>query len=105
MAKGHIRQRGPNAWELKYDVGIDPVTKRRITRFKTIHGAKRDAQRALRDALTALDGGTYVDPTKMTVAEWLEKWLIEAKSSVGRKTWERYSEIAKAHLMPALGAI
>jgi hypothetical protein len=43
MAKGHIRARGPGAWELKYDIGVDPATGRRITRFKTVHGAKRDA--------------------------------------------------------------
>ena len=30
MAKGHIRARGPGAWELKYDIGVDPVTGRRI---------------------------------------------------------------------------
>jgi integrase len=105
MAKGHIRQRGPNTFEIKYDTGIDPVTKRRSTKFKTIHGAKRDAQRALRDALTAIDSGTYADPTKMTLTAWLEQWLVEAKGTVGRKTWERYSEITKVHLMPALGTI
>ena len=24
MAKGHIRARGPGAWELKYDIGVEP---------------------------------------------------------------------------------
>jgi len=27
--KGHIRARGPGAWELKYDIGPDPVTGKR----------------------------------------------------------------------------
>ena len=51
MAKGHIRARGPGAWELKYDIGVNPVTGRRITKYKTVHGAKRDAQRELRTIL------------------------------------------------------
>ena len=105
MAKGHIRARGLGAWELKYDTGIDPVTGRRVTRFKTVRGAKRDAQRELRAILTAVDGGTYADPTKMTVAVWLQQWLDEAQHGVTRKTHERYKEIVTLHLIPALGSM
>jgi integrase len=105
MAKGHIRARGPGAWELKYDTGIDPVTGRRVTRFKTVRGAKRDAQRELRAILTAIDGGTYAAPTKMTVAVWLQQWLDEAQHGVTRKTHERYKEIVTLHLIPALGSM
>jgi integrase len=105
MAKGHIRARGPNSWELKYDAGTDPATGRRITRFKTVRGAKRDAQRELRVILTSVDGGTYADPSKMTLAAWLLQWLVEAQHGVGRKTLQRYREIVELHLIPALGAI
>ena len=105
MAKGHIRARGPGAWELKYDVGVNAATGRRITKFKTVHGAKRDAQRELRAILTALDSGTYADPSKMTVGQWLQQWLEEAHYGVARKTLQRYREIVDLHLMPALGAI
>jgi integrase len=105
MAKGHIRARGPGAWELKYDVGLNPATGRRITRFKTVHGAKRDAQRELRAILTALDAGAYADPRKLTVGQWLNQWLAEAQHVVARKTLERYREIVDRHLVPALGAI
>ena len=102
MAKGHIRQRGPGAWELKYDVGLDPVTGRRVTKTKTVHGAKRDAQRELRAVLTALDGGTYADPSKLTVAQWLAQWLDEAQHGVAPKTLQRYREIVDLHLCPPL---
>ena len=105
MAKGHIRARGPGAWELKFDSGVDPVTGQRITRYKTVHGAKRDAQRELRTILTSIDGGTFADPNKMMLAEWLRQWLAEAQHSVARKTLERYREIVELHLIPALGAV
>ena len=105
MAKGHIRARGPGAWELKYDIGVNSATGRRITRFRTVHGAKRDAQRELRAILTALDAGAYADPRKLTVGQWLSQWLEEAKHVVARKTLERYREIVDRHLVPALGAI
>jgi integrase len=105
VAKGHIRARGPGAWELKYDAGIDPATGRRITKYKTVRGAKRDAQRELRTVLTSIDGGTFTDPSKMMLAEWLRQWLAEAQHSVARKTLERYREIVELHLVPGLGAI
>jgi integrase len=105
MAKGHIRARGPGAWELKFDAGIDPLSGRRITKYRTVRGAKRDAQRELRAILTALDSSTYADPGKITVGQWLAQWLDEAQHAVARKTLERYREIVDRHLIPALGAI
>lgn len=105
MSAGHIRQRGPNAWELKYDVGRDPLTNRRIVRYKTVHGRKSDAQRELRGLLSAVDSGTHVDPSKLTLGAWLAQWLEEARHNTSPKTHERYAEIVVKHLVPALGAV
>jgi len=105
MAEGHIRARGAGAWELKYDIGTDPATGRRITRYRTVRGSKRDAQRELRSLLTAVETGTHADSGKMTVGQWLQQWLDEAQHSVARKTLQRYREIVDLHLTPALGAI
>jgi integrase len=105
MAKGHIRARGPCAWELKYDVGIDPVSNKRITKFRTVRGSKRDAQRELRDILTAVDAGTLADAGKITVGAWLQTWLAEAKHNVAPTTFQRYREIVDKHLTPALGNV
>jgi integrase len=105
MSAGHIRPRGPGAWELKYDIGRDPRTGKRTTKYKTVHGAKRDAQRELRNLLGAVDRGVVADAGKMTVGQWLGRWLAEAKHTTSPKTHERYSEIVSKHLVPALGAI
>jgi integrase len=104
MSGGHIRARGPGAWELKYDVGRDPKTGRRITRYKTVRGGKKDAQRELRELLGAVDRGMVADAGKMTVGAWLAQWIEEARHTVSLKTHERYSEIVSQHLLPALGA-
>jgi hypothetical protein len=29
---GHIRRRGERSWEIKFDLGIDPVTAKRLVR-------------------------------------------------------------------------
>ena len=105
MSAGHIRARGPGAWELKYDLGRDPITGKRQVRYKTVRGTKRDAQRELRELLGAVDKGRHVDPGKLTVGAWLGQWLEEARHNVSPKTHERYAEIVHKHLVPALGAI
>ena len=106
MSAGHIRPRGPGAWELKYDIGRDPKTGRRITKYKTVHGGKREAQTELRRLLGTVDVGQHVDPGKLTVGQWLGgQWLQEARHTVSRKTHERYAGIVNQHLIPALGSM
>jgi integrase len=105
MSAGHIRPRGPGSWELKYDIGRDPITGNRTIKYRTIRGTKRDAQRALRELLGQVDKGQHVDPGKITLGEWLTTWLEEARHVCSGKTHERYTEIVNKHLVPALGAI
>ena len=105
MSAGHIRPRGPGAWELKYDLDRDPIIGKRQIRYATVRGSKRDAQQELRRLLGAVDKGQHVDPGKLTVGAWLGQWLEEARHNVSPKTHERYSEIVNKHLVPALGAI
>src|SRR5262249_39556137 len=41
---------------------------------------------------------------KMTLTDYLNRWLSEyAKHNVAPKTFERYDEIVRLHLIPALG--
>ena len=86
MSNGHIRPRGKGAWELKFDIGLDPLTGRRVTKYVTVKGAKRDAQRELRRRLDAVDQGLNADPGKLTVGDWLTKWLDLARNEVSPKT-------------------
>jgi hypothetical protein len=66
--KGHIRRRGENSWELKFDLGRNPATGRRLTRYHSFRGTKREAQVELTRLLNDANQGTYVDPAKTTVA-------------------------------------
>jgi integrase len=104
MSAGHIRPRGPGAWELKYDIGRDAKTGKRITKYATVRGTKRDAQRELRRLLGEVDRGVVADAGKMTVGQWLEQWLAECKHTVAPKTWQERAAYVRLHLDPALGA-
>ncbi len=102
---GNITRRGKNSWRIKFDLGRGQDGTRR-TRYLTVHGTQRDAQGALITALAAVNEGTHVDPSKLTVGEFLQKWLTEyAATAVSAKTYERYGEHVHKHLVPRLGTI
>ena len=100
--KGHIRKRGQRSWAIVLDLGRDANGKRR-QKWHSVKGTKRDAERELARLLNDLNTGGYVEPTRMLVRDYLEKWLEVARTKVAPKTYERYEEIVRLHLAPALG--
>lgn len=100
--KGHIRRRGKDSWALVIDLGRSPGGKR-LQKWHTVRGKKSEAEAELRRLLTAMDGGTYVEPNKLTVSKYLQQWLELVQPNVAPKTYARYAEIVNKHLIPALG--
>ncbi|NPV44790.1 MAG: site-specific integrase, partial [Firmicutes bacterium] len=50
--------------------------------------------------------GGYIEPSKITFGEWLDKWLVEyKKGQIKPTTYESYEVIINAHIKPALGNI
>lgn len=102
---GHIRRRGLASWEIKFDLGTDPATGRRLTRYHSFKGSKREAEAELVRLKAAAQSGTYVDPVKLTVAEFLERWQKEwARANVSAKTFESYTQLLSRHVGPRIGA-
>ena len=100
---GHMRERSPGSWELRYSLGTDPATGKRRMATNTVKGNRRAAEKELRRLLRTLDDGSHVDPTRMSVRQWLEQWLETVSAEVAPKTHERYGEIVRNFLVPALG--
>jgi integrase len=100
---GHIRERSPGSWELRYSLGTDPATGDRRVVTITVKGDRRSAEKELRRLLRAVDTGEHVDPNRMTVKEWLTTWLENVRAGVAPKSHERYSEVVQNYLCPALG--
>lgn len=104
--KGHIRERSPGRWAIVLDVGeIDPKTGRKKRKWHSFAGTKRQAQAECARLITALMEGNYVEPSKQTVAEFLDEWLTFIKPSVAPKTHERYTEICRKGLSPLMGDV
>ena len=105
MAKGHIRQRGKNSWELKFDAGRDPATGLRKTQYVSFRGSKREAQIALAKQIAAVSEDTYVEPTKVTVAAWVRERIDiwEAKGDITARTSQRYRQLCENQIVPFIG--
>lgn len=102
----HLEQRGDDSWRVTISTGWDPVKKQYGKYRETFHaGSKTEAdQRALVIANKVLQGDT-VDPKRMTVAQFLERWLEEHVSGLSYKTRQFYTQIARNHIIPRLGTV
>ena len=102
---GNIRQRTPGSWTIQWYLGIGPDGKKKY-KSKTVKGTKKEAQAELRRVVHEVEQGTYVETAKITVADFLRRWLADyASTAVAGKTYERYEQIVEQHLIPALGGI
>lgn len=90
-------------WEARYTSGFDPGTGKQIQRSITGKTQKEVAQK-LKATVAAIDAGTYKEPCKMTVGEWLDMWVSEYLKNVKPLTVQNYTQQVEKHLKPALGA-
>ncbi len=91
-------------WEARYTEGYDPGTGRQIQRSVTGKTQKEVAQK-LKAATIAIDTGTYMAPSKMTVKEWLDVWQKEYLGNAKPHTKKSYEGIIKNHIVPKIGAV
>jgi integrase len=102
--KGHIRERSPGHWAIVIDVR-DPASGRRKRKWHSFKGTKREAQRKCAKLIADVENGTQIDPARQTLAAFLDRWLDHIKPQVALRTFERYGEIIRTYLSPALGAV
>ncbi len=49
--RGHLRKRGKDTWAIVIDLPKDPASGKRHQQWHTVHGTRRDAERALSELL------------------------------------------------------
>lgn len=101
---GTIRQRPDGRWEARFTVGRDPGTGKQIQR--SVYGStQKEVRQKLAQAVAALDNGDYFEPSKMTLARWVEIWLEEYTGDKKYLTVKHYKAQCRAHIVPSLGAV
>jgi integrase len=101
--KGHIKKRSKQSWSIWIDLGRDGNGRRR-QKCITVRGRRKDAERELARIVNEIETGAFVEPSHMTVATYLKRWLDHARNRVSPKTHERYAELSRTHITPRIGS-
>ncbi|HEX8139021.1 MAG TPA: tyrosine-type recombinase/integrase [Pyrinomonadaceae bacterium] len=100
---GQIIKRGDKTWVVRIFMGRDANGKRRYLN-KTIKGSKKDADTYLSTTVTAISTGTFVEPSPITVNDYLSKWLdTAARPRVAERTFDSYSDLISRYVDEELG--
>jgi len=100
--RGHIRERSPGRWAIVLD-HHDPMTGRRKRRWHSFKGTKRQAQIRCAELVAELQSGASVDPSKITVVEFLDRFDRDwAALHVSARSRDRY-RFALDHVRRHLG--
>ncbi|MEC2916847.1 Arm DNA-binding domain-containing protein, partial [Bacillus cereus] len=102
--KGHIRKRG-NKYCIVIDIGPDPETGKRRQKWFSGYKTKKEAQADVAKKITELNEGNFVEPSKLTLKDYLIQWLEVKKMSVEKSSLSRYRSNINKHIIPTIGMI
>src|SRR5581483_3425865 len=102
--RGSLRQRGDKTWLIILEFGYrhDPDTgkPKRIQKYETYHGTRKQAEARLNELTVDVQHDTYIAPDKRTVGEWLDSWLALAIKPPRRtqRAYDTYASVITLHL-------
>jgi integrase len=103
---GQIIPRGENKFLVRIFLGRDGVTGKRRYHNATVRGTKKDAQRYMNGILREIDLGSFAEPSKLSLKEFIDRWLNDsAKPAVRERTYKNYEYLLNHYVIPKLGAI
>ena len=92
---GHIRRRG-GTYVVVVDIGHDPTTGKRRQKWISVKGTKRDAERKRAEVVRELDQGVFVEPSRLTLSGYLDKWMRDYVATAVRPSTARgYATIVR----------
>lgn len=102
QGEGSISQRPDGTWWARITLGKDEDGKQKR---KAFYGkTRKEVQQKLTAALNDVNNDTFIDPTNMTVAQWLDVWMREYKQkSIKVSSYANYMNVIKYNILPALG--
>ncbi len=104
--RGHIVKRFKSSYTIFLNLGYDPATGKRKQKIISVKGTKKDAEQRLAEEIRRIDTGTFVNPEKTTLADYLNRWLNDyAWANLSPRTAEGYATVIRCHLIPKLGRI
>ena len=94
--EGSVYQRKDGRWAASLSAG-------RGKRQHFLGKTRADVSRKLNAALTGRDDGLPVIVERQSVTKYLASWLEAVRPSLRERTWVRYEEFVRLHIVPTLG--
>lgn len=95
---GSIRKRKDGTYEARY-TGADG-------KQHSVYGKTQKAvAEALRAATHSVDNGSWLEPSTVTVRQWLEEWQRDYLPHVTEATRTTYRRICEQYILPSLGPV
>ena len=95
---GSIRKRSDGRWEGRY---TDPYGDQKSVYGKT----QAECAKALKAKQHEVDTGHWLEPSKLTVAEWFVIFLRDYQAHTTARTVKVYNEQARLHIIPIIGTV
>lgn len=91
-------------WRGRYEKGIDKNG--RMTYGEIYAKTYEEVEERLVKVQNEINANTFIEPTKITVAQWLDRWLKTYKdTSLTQSTYISYKGIIENHITPAIGGL
>jgi integrase len=98
--EGSVYQESDGRWTGVISFGYTPTGRRRR---KKVHGATK---LEVMEKLRQLSGRQASEPSKLTVGEFLTRWLENtAKEKTGPTTYQRYTQVVNNQIAPYIGGL
>ncbi|UOF81167.1 integrase [Caudoviricetes sp.] len=98
-SRGQIIEKATGTYLVRIHLGA------RKYRGVTVKGSRRDADQKLTALLREKDVHHAIQPTKLTVHEYFDRWLTSKAPEIAPRTLQSYSDLLRLHIRPALGAL
>ena len=101
--EGNIYQRADGRWAARLSVGYSGGKRAR----RWVYGKTRaEVGAKLRSVILAHEQGLLVSPGRLTVQQFLTRWLAESvEPKVRPRTFASYAQLCRLHIYPALGPV
>lgn len=101
---GQLISKGKDKWLVRYFLGRDKTTGKRIIQSETVLGNKGDAQAALNKRLQEIDTGRIVRKTAVTLKEYLTDWLdTVVKARIREASYNSYKYHLEHYVYDQIG--
>ena len=102
-----IWTKSENRHLIRIELSRDAITGKRRRVSKIVRGTRTEAKKIARKMLMDRDSGIDISPKKITVADWIVRWLERhyGEGHIGDRVHERYLGIIRRHIIPPIGHV